>query len=128
MVDARACDNCSDGSYMKDMGTDDLVCGVCGHRKGKVNVYRHELVERESILTEAERIVNGSRNEDYGDSSENIRRIVGIANAMGVSITPVEFCKVMIATKLGRLMHRYKRDSLTDLAGYSELWSRLEEM
>ena len=91
------------------------------------STYRNANPERESILMEAERIVNGSRNNDYGDSNENIRRIVSIANAMGVDIDSVDFCKVMIAVKLGRLMHRYKRDSVADLAGYAELWSRLEE-
>lgn len=76
-------------------------------------------------LEEALSIVNGSRNADYGDSNENLKRIATIATAMGQTIDAEGVVKVLISVKLARQMHKKKRDNLVDLAGYVELWSRL---
>lgn len=81
---------------------------------------------RESILIEAERIVGGDRQADYGDSNENLRRIAAISTAIGQPIDERGVCLVMMAVKLGRHQHRPKRDNLTDLCGYAELISRVE--
>ena len=106
------CDNCAEGSYVKEKETEMRVCNSCGHRKYKheaIPAYRHD-IKPESILLEAEKIVNGDRDADYGDSSQNLDNIAAIAKAIGVDIDAIGVCKVMIAVKLGRLKYKYKRD------------------
>ena len=84
--------------------------------------------ETESILSEAERIVNGDRQADYSDPVENFKHISAIASAiMGKSVTAEECCIVMIAVKLARENFKHKRDNLVDLAGYVEILNRIKE-
>jgi len=81
----------------------------------------------ESILLEAEAIVNGKRATDYGDSNENLRNIAAIATLLGQPIDGKGVCRVMMAVKLAREKFNHKRDNLVDLAGYAELLNRWEE-
>ena len=84
--------------------------------------------ETESILSEAERIVNGERQADYSDPVANFNRIASIASAIMVKgITAEECCIVMIAVKLARENYKHKRDNLVDLAGYVEILNRIKE-
>jgi hypothetical protein len=84
--------------------------------------------ETESILSEAERIVNGDRQADYSDPVANFKRIAEIASAiMAKDITAEECCIVMIAVKLARENYKHKRDNLVDLAGYAEILNRIKE-
>jgi hypothetical protein len=86
------------------------------------------LIKTESILSEAERIVNGERQADYSDPVENFKHIASIASAiMGKSVTAEECCIVMIAVKLARENYKHKRDNLVDLAGYVEILNRIKE-
>ena len=86
------------------------------------------LIKDESILSEAERIVNGDRQADYSDPVENFKHIASIASAiMAKDITAEECCIVMIAVKLAREDYRHKRDNLVDLAGYVEILHRIKE-
>ena len=83
--------------------------------------------EVKSILTEAESIVNGDRNVQYGNPKEAFKEYSNILEAtFGIKLTPAEICKVQIAIKLGRLKYKYKRDSVVDLCGYAEILNRLE--
>ena len=84
--------------------------------------------ETESILSEAERIVNGDRQADYSDPVANFKHISAIASAiMAKDITAEECCIVMIAVKLARENYKHKRDNLVDLAGYVEILNRIKE-
>lgn len=91
--------------------------------------------KRESTLVEAERIVNGERAADYGDSTTNLTRIAGIAELLlddsewehlteKREFSATMIAKVLIAVKLGRERHQHKRDNLVDAAGYIELLDR----
>ena len=80
-----------------------------------------------SILSEAEEIVNGSRQSDYGDARESFSRIATIASVMvGKELSPEDCCAVMMAVKLVRESFNHKRDNLVDLCGYAELMNRLK--
>lgn len=82
----------------------------------------------DSILIEAEKIVNGSRATDYGDAVESFTRIAKICQtAFDLNISPKDVCCVLMAVKLSREAYRHKRDNLVDLCGYSELLSRIIE-
>lgn len=84
--------------------------------------------EKESILQEAERIVNGERQADYNDPIENFKRIATIASVLiGNEISPKDCCKVMMAVKLAREANKHKRDNLVDLCGYNHILNLIEE-
>ena len=84
--------------------------------------------ETESILSEAERIVNGDRQADYSDPVENFKHISAIASAISKEeLSPTTCAIVMIAVKLARENYKHKRDNLVDLAGYVEIMNRIKE-
>jgi hypothetical protein len=91
----------------------------------------------ESILQEADRLVNGPRAQSYGSAHESFGRIAKIASAMLTSddinhicedgeITPILIAKILVALKLGRQCNKHGRDNLVDLGGYASLWYDLE--
>jgi hypothetical protein len=81
----------------------------------------------DSILLEADNILNGDRNEQYNNPNESFAVYAEILKStFGIELTPVEICKVQMAIKLGRLKYKYKRDSAVDLCGYAEILDRLE--
>jgi hypothetical protein len=86
-------------------------------------------MKNESILTEAESIVNGERAADYGSAHESFRRIGAVTGLISnTDDTPaIRACKTLIAVKLIRESHKHKRDNLVDLCGYAELLNRLHE-
>jgi hypothetical protein len=92
----------------------------------------------ESILKEAEEIVNGERASDYGSAKESFGKIATLSSLMlnkkekeslflDATLTDTIVCKVLIAVKLTRESYKHKRDNLVDLCGYTELLNRLEE-
>lgn len=82
--------------------------------------------ENKSILLEAEGIVNGDRNVQYGDAGEAFQVYSDICKtAFGLNISPTDICKVQMAIKLGRNKFRFKSDNLVDLCGYAEILNRL---
>ena len=84
--------------------------------------------ETESILSEAERIVNGDRQADYSDPVENFKHIADIASSISKeNLSPTTCAIVMIAVKLARENYKHKRDNLVDLAGYVEILNRIKE-
>ena len=85
-------------------------------------------IKDESILSEAERIVNGDRQADYSDPVANFKHISAIASAISKEeLSPTTCAIVMIAVKLARENYKHKRDNLVDLAGYVEILNRIKE-
>lgn len=120
---------CQQASILKIIGN----CGCIILRKDKINIIFKEVKDMDeennkSILAEAEDIVNGSRQSDYGDANESFSRIATIASVMiGKELSPEDCCAVMMAVKLVRESFAHKRDNLVDLCGYAELMNRLKE-
>ena len=86
-----------------------------------------DIEAKESLLLQAEKIVNGDRNDQYGDAKQAFKEYSGILKTtFNIELTPEEICKVMMSIKLGRLKHKFKEDSLLDLIGYSEILNRLQ--
>lgn len=74
--------------------------------------------EREH-LEEALSLVQGNRQDDYGNPFDNFTAHAEIAEAMGMPrLTPQQIAMHMMACKISRQIHRPKRDNLVDLAGY----------
>lgn len=81
---------------------------------------------RVSVLSEAQGLVHGDRNEQYGAPAEEYRRTVGMVNAMlaaklRVPLDPQDLAYIMVCLKLSRQINKPKRDSLVDAAGYCEV-------
>lgn len=81
----------------------------------------------ESILQEAERIVSGDRDKDYGSVKENFGKIAQMWSAItGASITERQVGWMMIALKAARDTHKEKRDNLVDAVGYVLCMEKME--
>lgn len=80
---------------------------------------------RTSVLTEAEGLVHGARNETYGHPLDDFTRTAAMASGMLAHkltepLTAEEVGMFMCLVKLSRQVNAPKRDNMVDLAGYAE--------
>ena len=80
---------------------------------------------RSDVLREAERLITGDRNNQYGPPDQDFRRSAEAFNAYGYRgpdgrpIQPHDIALLVILIKISRLMWTPdKRDSWADIAGY----------
>lgn len=79
-----------------------------------------------SILEEAQTIVNGDRQEDYGCMNDSFLRIAGLWSAyLGIHLDKYDVAKLMILLKVSRAKHANHRDSYVDIVGYVECVDKL---
>ena len=90
--------------------------------------------ELKSVCKEADEIVSGERNEQYGDPVTNATKIAEIATPLlkdylkdGVKLDGRAVCFFMIALKLARELHAHKRDSIVDAIGYLKILHMVSE-
>jgi hypothetical protein len=77
---------------------------------------------KENILQEALRLTSTERRNDYGHPKEDFKRTAAVSTILlGKEITPSDVVLILIAMKLSRNAHQYKRDTLVDVAGYSRV-------
>lgn len=85
---------------------------------------------RQSVLEEAEAIINGERRDDYGGPLESFTRIARLWEPiLGVEISPYDVALCLIQLKVARAVNGMQRDSIVDIAGYAgcvELMKREE--
>jgi len=82
-----------------------------------------------SILTEAQGLVHGDRQQSYGHPYADFSRTAAMWSAiLGVPVEPEQVGLCMIAVKLSRECNRHKRDNLTDIAGYAETVRMVQEV
>jgi hypothetical protein len=85
---------------------------------------------RASALDEAQRLITGDRNNQYGPPTQDFKRTADLLNALGYhredatgevhEIKPSDVAIIIAQVKVSRIMHsRGKRDSWVDLAGYA---------
>jgi hypothetical protein len=81
-----------------------------------------------TILEEAEELVNGDRQKDYGDAKENLQRIADFWSIyLNKQVYANDVCAMMRLLKEARLIHSPDhRDSLVDIAGYVALTEKLK--
>lgn len=79
----------------------------------------------ESILDEANRLVNGERLDTYEGTDDTI---VALWSAyLGVELTVLDYAAMMVLLKVARTKGKLHRDSWVDIAGYAEVGPRLWE-
>jgi len=75
----------------------------------------------ETVCQEAQRLVGGDRQEAYGHPLDNYELTAKFWSVvLGMEVTPEQVVRCMVCTKLARQMHRPKRDTLVDIAGYAQ--------
>ncbi|AFF28433.1 phosphofructokinase [Mycobacterium phage Tiger] len=80
----------------------------------------------ETILQEAERLINGERQQQYGEATESFERIAGMWSAyIGKELNGFDVINLMVLLKVSRAKVGYHRDSYVDIAGYAGLGERL---
>lgn len=73
-----------------------------------------------SILMEAQRLVYGDRNEDYGHPLDDFTRTAKMWSAiLGSSVSAEQVGLCMMAVKISRQCNVRKRDNMVDAAGYA---------
>lgn len=88
-----------------------------------------------SVLVEAESIVNGQRQTDYGDKRQNFSQIAMLWQGLlatklapNQAITPEDVALCMIAVKMARLAKSPDHyDSVLDIAGYAACYDSLQQ-
>jgi hypothetical protein len=85
--------------------------------------------EKYSILEEAQTLIHGERNKNYGHPRENFRDIAALFGAyFGIEVTDLDVANLMILVKVARVKGTgYHRDSFTDIAGYAGCAERIYE-
>lgn len=87
-----------------------------------------ETVSNESVLQEAERLINGERRGEYGDVVKSFEDVAtGWSLIIGTKVTAVEVALCMTWLKTMREVNKHKRDNLTDLAGYTGLAAQIAD-
>lgn len=81
-----------------------------------------------SILKQADNLVNGDRQEQYGSPVQNMTDIAELASRMlNKEFTASDMAMILLCVKLGRLKYQYKADSIIDMCGYAEIYNRCKE-
>lgn len=74
----------------------------------------------ETILQEAQRLVHGDRQADYGHPLDDFSKTAKMwSGILGVEVTAEQVGLCMCCVKISRQLNRPKRDNMTDLAGYA---------
>lgn len=74
-----------------------------------------------NILEEANKLVHGDRNADYGHPLDDFSKTAAMWSAiLGTHVTPEQVGLCMCAVKISRQCNKPKLDNLVDLAGYAE--------
>lgn len=78
------------------------------------------------MIDEAKTIVDGKRQEDYGNMNDSFLRIAGLWSAyLGIHVDKFDVAKMMILLKVSRAKNGNHRDSYVDIVGYVECVDKL---
>lgn len=89
---------------------------------GAVSSEEKEAVGYDPILEEANHIVNGARQNDYGHPLDNWSKTAEMFSVIfGVEVTAEKAAMALITAKICRHLNADKRDNLVDIAGYAEV-------
>lgn len=73
-----------------------------------------------NVLEDANKIIHGDRNDDYGHPLDNHGITAGLWGIyLGIELTPEQVCILNILQKISRSMNKMTRDTIVDIPGYS---------
>lgn len=73
----------------------------------------------ETILEEADRLVDGDRQSDYGHPLDDFSKTAKLWSViLGTDVTPEQVALCMVQVKVSRELNKPKRDNRVDAAGY----------
>ena len=82
----------------------------------------------QKILEEANKLIGGDRNDDYGDKLTNHKNFAALWSIfLRKKITAHDVAMCMALVKVARLMHAHKKDSYIDLAAYAAIAGEINE-
>jgi hypothetical protein len=133
--DFRLIENCDGVAYLDGAENSTGARLEAAHARGLGKPDKHYLTwitegvpAAESILTEAQRIVNGPRRETYGHPKDHHGRTAQLWSAyLGFTVKPEDVGMLFILDKMQREKHLHKRDNLTDIAGYAQVVQLIHE-
>lgn len=129
------------------IGPDGLMCTLNAHETGMHEIDHgdgtstawrgdYTVSANDPILSEADRIIAGEREGQYGAAEDSFTVIAGmwnqylyrklVDNTWGQLISSRDVAMMMILLKVARETHSGKRDNLVDIAGYAALAERCE--
>lgn len=78
---------------------------------------------RDRVLAQAKAVINGDRQQDYGEASASFGTIAQLwSTILGAEVTSLDVARCLIAMKISRsLTSPEKLDTWVDIAGYSAL-------
>ena len=87
-------------------------------------------MKRKEVLQQADKCVNGEREQDYGTPEQNFQIIADLWSVYkGVSFSPVDVAMMMSLLKIARIKSGGGTgDSFVDLAGYAACGGELAEL
>jgi hypothetical protein len=88
-----------------------------------------KMTSRSEVLSTAERLVNGDRDQAHGQPAITFGRIADLWSAhLGVTITPGDVAVMMVLFKAARLAANKQRlDTWIDVAGYAACGAEVSE-
>lgn len=80
---------------------------------------RRAVGQRETVLEEAQRLVQGDRQAAYSHPKDDMGRTAQMwSGYFGFHVTAEQVAHCMVLVKLSRECHKHHRDNLVDAAGY----------
>lgn len=83
---------------------------------------------RGQVLREAIDVINGERQDQYGNPEDSFVLIADLwAAYLDRVVEPQDVAAMMVLLKLARQRHQFKRDNYVDMAGYTGIMADLAE-
>jgi hypothetical protein len=88
-------------------------------------------LSRTDLLNEAESIINGQRQREYGSAEDSFQIIASYwSTYLGIHIEPADVSLMMVLLKMGRIPNQGQptTDTIIDMLGYAAIAGELCEL
>ena len=85
------------------------------------------MTERGAVLDEAKAVINGERQNQYGNPEDSFHLIAAFWSAyLGIAVLPRQAAEMMVLLKIARQRTgRGKRDNFVDMCGFAAIASEM---
>lgn len=81
----------------------------------------------EEVFKEADQLINGDRQQSYGNVTQNFNSIAQIWSAiLKITVSESDVALCMAGLKIARESSKHKKDNLVDACGYLALAQKIE--